>query len=112
MRIFIFCLGFIFLAGISGCDKENYRRIKYRVVSKTSFDFVYTVNGNSFAETGEAGDWQSSYRVKVGTAYFLSAIKTSPGFELSILIYIDDELIGRVDTDEMWQLIKLEGTVF
>lgn len=112
MKSFYFFFCFILLLGISSCDKENHRRIKYRVVSKSSFDILYSVNGKTFTKTGEAGEWQSSYRMKVGSEFFLSAIKTSPGFELSILVYTEGVLIGREDTDDMWDLIKLHGIVY
>jgi|GEM_PF-3349361 len=111
MKLSYFFIGIILLHSLIGCDKENHRRIKYRVVSAASFDIIFRVNDKTFTKSGEAGEWQSSYRMKVGSPFFLSAIKTSPGFQLSILVYNEGELIGREDTEEMWDLIKLEGLV-
>ncbi len=108
LRLFLFLF---ICATISSCNKDDYTRIKYRVVSKNSFDIVYSVNGNTFTEFNEKGERKSSYRVKKGSDFLLTAIKKQPPFELSILIYMDGELFGRQDTKEVNEFITLSGIV-
>tara|TARA_B110000503_G_scaffold129067_1_gene200884 strand:- start:585 stop:929 length:345 start_codon:yes stop_codon:yes gene_type:complete len=108
--IFI-CFAILFFSAFTSCEKDSYKRIKYRVVSKSNAEIVYGVHGNYFYETNIKGDWNKSFRVKRESSYYLSAIKTGPLLDVSILIYVDGKLHATESTEDMFGFIELKGTV-
>ena len=111
MKSIFICFAILFFSALTSCEKDSYKRIKYRVVSKSRAEIAYGVHGNYFYETHVTGDWNKSFRVKKGSNYYLSAIKTGPLLDLSILIYIDGELHAMEVTEDMGGFIELQGTV-
>ena len=111
MKSIFICFAILFFSAFTSCEKDSYKRIKYRVVSKSRAEIAYGVHGNYFYETHVTGDWNKSFRVKKGSNYYLSAIKTGPLLDLSILIYFDGELHAMEATEDMGGFIELQGTV-
>ena len=111
MKFIFICFTILFFSAFTSCEKDSYKRIKYRVVSKSNAGIAHRVNGNYFYETNVTGDWNKSFRVKRGSSYSLSAIKTGPLLDLSILIYVDGELHAMEVTEDMGDFIELKGTV-
>jgi hypothetical protein len=111
MKSIFICFAILFFSTFTSCKKDSYKRIKYRVVSKSNAEIAYRVHGNYFYEAHVTGDWNKSFRVKKGSNYYLSAIKTGPLLDLSILIYVDGELHAMEATEDMGGFIELKGTV-
>ena len=98
---FLFCIN---------CNKDSHRRVKYKVVSKSSAEISYTMNNRTFDITEETGEWSVSYRANVGSNYSLSAIKNSPLFNMDVIVYIDGEEHERISTKDI-NLVSLFGVV-
>ena len=111
MKPIFICFAILLFSAFSSCEKDSHKRIKYRVVSKSRAEIAYEVHGLYFYETHVTGDWNKSFRVKKGSNYYLSAIKTGPLLDLSILIYVDGELHAMTATEDMGDFIELKGTV-
>jgi hypothetical protein len=111
MKSILICFAILSFSTFTSCEKDSYKRIKYRVVSKSNAELAYGVHGNYFYETDVTGDWIKSFRVKKGSNYYLSAIKTAPLLDVSILIYVDGELHTMETTQDMGGFIELKGTV-
>jgi len=111
MKSIFICFAILFFSAFTSCEKDSYKRIKYRVVSKSNAEIAFRVNGNYFYETHVTGDWNKSFRVKKGSNYYLSAIKTGPLLDLSILIYVDGELHATESSEGIFDFIELKGTV-
>lgn len=109
MKKFVFLFAFIIL--LTSCDKDGHRRMKYRVVSKTSCEIGYSVNNKWFNESQTTGDWSKSYRVKKGSPFHLAAFKTGSFFDVTILVYFDGDLYATSKTDDTADLIEIKGTV-
>jgi hypothetical protein len=94
-----------------GCNKDDYRRMKYRVVSKSTSEIAYEVNNKWFYETQSSGDWSKSYRVKKGTDFHLLAYKTGLLFDVTILVYFDGDLYATAQSNGSNELLELKGQV-
>ena len=111
MKPIFICFAILLFSAFTSCEKDSHKRIKYRVISKSRAEIAYEVHGLYFYETHVTGDWNKSFRVKKGSNYYLSAIKTGPLLDLSILIYVDGELHAMTATEDMGDFIELKGTV-
>jgi hypothetical protein len=96
---------------LASCDKDSHKRVKYRVVSKSSVNIFYTMNGRMFDITREAGDWSVSYRGKIGSDFLISTYKTDFLFDVTASVYIDGELFESASTKDMLDLVILKGQV-
>lgn len=92
------------------CNKEK-RKVKLQAACKTTYELVYSVNGNTPNVIEEAADWSVTFNMKPGQPFSISGLKTGPFFELGIAVYIDDVTYNVVKTTEQFEWIKIEGTV-
>ena len=111
MKPIFICFAILLFSAFTSCEKDSHKRIKYRVISKSRAEIAYEVHGLYFYETHVTGDWNKSFRVKKGSNYYLSAIKTAQLLDVSILIYVDGELHIMETTQDMGGFIELKGTV-
>lgn len=93
-----------------GCSKDD-RKIKYRVVSQSSSDIVYSMKGGSPKFETVSGDWSKTFQSQSGNPLYLSATKTSPFGALTIQISVDGNVVFSQSTEEMHTPITIDATV-
>lgn len=108
-----YILPIIFLLSLvtfSSCDSENHKRVKYQVNSPSKVAIFYTMNNRSFDITEEAGSWSVSYRAKVGSTFYLSAIKSGLFGNVRLTVSIDGEVYDQIESSDLDPQV-LEGVV-
>lgn len=104
--IVIFCIVSI----ASGCSKDA-KRIRYRVISQSSAEVTYRLNGGFLNFTSISGDWSKSFRSVPGTPIYLAATKTSPIGKLTIIVFVDGNAIYSQTTEEMFDSLVIDAVV-
>jgi hypothetical protein len=106
IRLFFFA-AIIFLVG---CSKDT-RRVRYRVISQSSAEISYRMNGGFIQFENVSGDWSKSFRSRSGSPIYLTGMKTSPFGKLNILVYIDGELTHSLITEQQFSPLVIEAEV-
>ena len=93
-----------------GCSKDS-RKVKYRVVSQSNSEVIYSMKGGPLNSENISGDWSKTFRSRSGNPLYLNATKTSPFGTLTIQISIDGNVIFSQSTEEMFSPITIDAVV-
>lgn len=94
-----------------GCSKEDWPRVRYRVVTKSSAVISYTMTSNKIKSEEVSGDWSVSFRGKKGSPIFLSATKTGAFGDTKIIVYINGNAAFSQSTNQPGETIYIETTI-
>jgi hypothetical protein len=107
MKYLLVLFSIIFLLG---CSKDS-RKVKYRVVSQSNSEVIYSMKGGPLNSENVSGDWSKTFRSRSGNPLYLSATKTSPFGTLTIQISIDGNVVFSQSTEEMFSPITIDAVV-
>lgn len=107
MKHLFVLLSILFLLGCS----EDSRKVKYRVVSQSNSEVMYSMRGGPINVENVSGDWSKTFRSRSGSPLYLSAFKTSLFGKLTIQISIDGNVVFSQSTEEMYSPITIDAVV-
>lgn len=107
MKYLLVLFSIIFLLGCS----EDSRKVKYRVVSQSNSEVMYSMKGGPISVENVSGDWSKTFRSRSGNPLYLSATKTSLFGKLTIQISVDGNVVFSQSTEEMFSPITIDAVV-
>lgn len=94
----------------NSCSEDS-RKVKYRVVSQSNSEVIYSMKGGPNNLENVSGDWSKTFRSRSGNPLYLSATKTSPFGTLTIQISIDGNVFFSQSTEEIFSPITIDAVV-
>jgi hypothetical protein len=98
---------FIFLLLLNSCSKEDWPRVEYEVLSRSSVDISYTMTSGNLNFETIAGSWSKSFRHRQGATIFLSARHIGGIGNTTISVYVNKELLWRESTSIPGEVIQI-----
>lgn len=105
-KVFPFMLS-IFLLFISSCSKEDWPRVKYEVVSRSSVDISYTMTSGNLNFETISGSWSKSFRHRQGASVLLTARHSGGIGNTTISVYVNKELLWRESTSIPGEVLQI-----